>query len=110
MQRTKSDNPSPRHNTKRDSQSSRKRSSSTPTISDNNGVQSLMLSEVKGMNIKELEEMARSFLYLLITQGFFAGLVIGKISEGNVRSGLKHSFVLVALALLISTGANVFLG
>ncbi len=55
------------------------------------------------------EDMARAFMYLLITQGFFAGLVIGKVSEGNIRAGLKHSFVLVSLALLISTGANVFL-
>jgi hypothetical protein len=46
---------------------------------------------------------------LLLFQGFFAGLVIGKISEGTIKSGLKHSFVLVAVALLISTGANIFL-
>ena len=56
------------------------------------------------------EDMAQSFLYLLLVQGFFAGIVIGKISEGSMRSGLKHSFILVALALLISTGANAFLG
>lgn len=56
------------------------------------------------------KDMAQAFLYLLIAQGFFAGLVIGKISEGSVRSGLKHSFILVALAILLSTGANVFLG
>lgn len=56
------------------------------------------------------DDMARAFLYLLIAQGFFAGLVIGKISEGSVRAGLKHSFILIALAILISTGANVFVG
>lgn len=56
------------------------------------------------------EELARPFLWLLVTQGFFAGLVIGKLSEGSVKSGLKHSFILVILALLINTGAKVFLG
>lgn len=56
------------------------------------------------------EALARIFLYLLITQGFFAGLVIGKISEGSVKVGLKHSFILVSLSWLISTGATAFLG
>ena len=56
------------------------------------------------------EELTRPFLWLLITQGFFIGLVIGKLSEGKIKSGLKHSFILVLLALLISTGAKVFLG
>ena len=56
------------------------------------------------------EELAMPFLYLLIVQGLFAGLVIGKISEGKIKQGLKHSFILVVLALLISTGAKLFLG
>lgn len=55
------------------------------------------------------ETFARPFLFLLITQGFFAGLIIGKISEGTVKAGLKHSFILVAVSWLISTGASVFL-
>jgi len=56
------------------------------------------------------DDMAKAFLYLLVVQGFFVGLVIGKISEGSVKAGLKHSFVLVTLALLITTGAGVLLG
>jgi len=54
------------------------------------------------------EEMARPFLYLLLVQGFFIGLVIGKLTEGNLKSGLKHSFILVVLSWLVSTGANAF--
>jgi flagellar protein FlaJ len=54
-------------------------------------------------------DFTRPFLFLIIAQGFFAGLVIGKISEGSVKGGLKHSFILVAVAWLIATGANVFL-
>ena len=55
-------------------------------------------------------DFAKPFLLLLLAQGFFAGLVIGKISEGRIKYGLKHSFILVALAWLISTGANLVLG
>jgi archaeal flagellar protein FlaJ len=56
------------------------------------------------------EQLARPFLYLLILQGFFVGLVIGKISEGKVKAGLKHSFILIVIAILITTGAKAFLG
>ena len=56
------------------------------------------------------EEMARPFLYLLITQGLFAGLVIGKLAEGSLKAGIKHSFILMIAAFLVSTGARVFLG
>ena len=55
------------------------------------------------------EDFSKLFLMLLITQGFFCGLVIGKISEGSIKSGLKHSFILVALSWILSTGANIFL-
>ena len=56
------------------------------------------------------EKLAQPFFYLLLVQGFFAGLVIGKLSEGNIKAGLKHSFILVVLAILISTGARAFVG
>lgn len=54
------------------------------------------------------EELAAPFLYLLLAQGFFVGLVIGKLSEGSIKSGIKHSFILVVLAWLASTGAKAF--
>lgn len=54
--------------------------------------------------------MARPFLILLIIQGFFTGLVVGKLAEGTVKSGIKHSFILAVTAFLVSTGAKVFLG
>ena len=56
------------------------------------------------------EEISSSFLYLLLVQGFFCGLAIGKLSEGNVKSGIRHSFILMLLAFLIATGANVLFG
>ncbi len=56
------------------------------------------------------EEISRSFLYLLLIQGLFSGLVIGKLSEGTVKTGIKHSFALMLSSFLITTGANLFLG
>ena len=57
-----------------------------------------------------VEKLSEPFLYLLIVQGFFVGLTIGKLSEGNIKSGIKHSFILIVLAWLISTGARAFIG
>jgi flagellar protein FlaJ len=37
------------------------------------------------------------FRWLIILQGFFSGLVIGKLSEGSIISGLKHSIFLVII-------------
>lgn len=60
-----------------------------------------------GKNALDSESLAKPFLFLLIVQGFFTGLTIGKLTEGNIKSGIKHSFIMIILALLISTGANV---
>ena len=43
------------------------------------------------------------FLALIIIQGLFAGLMIGKFSEGSIRYGIKHSLVLIISALLLIT-------
>lgn len=56
------------------------------------------------------KQIADAFLYLILVQGFFTGLTIGKLAEGHMKAGLKHSFTLMFLAFLISTVANLFLG
>jgi len=56
------------------------------------------------------EEISSSFLYLLLVQGLFTGLVIGKLAEDSMKSGVKHSFVMMILAFMISTGATVIFG
>jgi len=56
------------------------------------------------------EQFSAPFLYLLMTQGFFIGLVIGKLTEGSLKAGLKHSFIMVITAFLISTGSKLFIG
>ena len=48
----------------------------------------------------------RVFLNLIMIQGFFTGLVVGKFSEGTLKQGLIHSVVLIVSALLIITTAK----
>lgn len=47
------------------------------------------------------------FLYLLLAQGFFAGFAIGKLAEGSLKAGIKHSFILMLSAFLISAGVRI---
>ncbi|MEK6913264.1 MAG: type II secretion system F family protein [Nanoarchaeota archaeon] len=55
-------------------------------------------------------EISQAFLYLLLIQGLFSGLVIGKLSEGDIKAGLKHSFTMIVMAFLIATVANILFG
>lgn len=54
------------------------------------------------------QEIAQSFLYLLLVQGLFSGLAIGKLAEGSLKAGVKHSFILMLGSFLVSAGANIF--
>lgn len=45
----------------------------------------------------------RIFFSLIMIQGFFAGVMIGKFSEGTLKQGLIHSLVLITVAALIIT-------
>ena len=55
-------------------------------------------------------EISNAFLYLLLIQGFFSGLIIGKLSENNIKAGVRHSFFLMIMSFLGSAGANIFFG
>ena len=48
------------------------------------------------------------FTFLLLFQGFFTGLVIGKFAEGNLKYGLKHSVVLMFIGYMAFTIAVGF--
>lgn len=41
------------------------------------------------------------FLMLTVIQGFFAGIVIGKLGEGDLKSGLKHSLILIFISFFV---------
>jgi flagellar protein FlaJ len=43
------------------------------------------------------------FTMLAVIQGLFAGLVLGKLSAGEIVAGIKHSLILMTAALLIMT-------
>jgi len=55
------------------------------------------------------DQLSTPFLYLLVTQGLFAGIIIGKLSSGSIKAGIKHSIILVILSMIISTGARLFM-
>lgn len=78
-------------------------------IADVGTVNEMGLTSGGGGGIDQ-SELSFSFLYLLLIQGFFSGLIVGKLSEGNVKAGVKHSFVLMFSAFLIATVANLFFG
>ena len=69
------------------------------------------LGDAEGLvsDVKELDADAFSLplFVMLLVQSFFAGLVIGKISEGTLKAGVRHSFILLTVTLLVTTGARV---
>ncbi|MDP2947074.1 MAG: type II secretion system F family protein [Nanoarchaeota archaeon] len=77
-----------------------------PLVSDLSGDDG---SGLGGGEIKKLDpnEFSMPLFVTILVQSFFTGLVIGKISEGNIRSGIKHSFILLAITLLVTSGARV---
>lgn len=77
-------------------------------ISDFGAIEGIGIS-ISGTAI-EPGEISNAFLYLLLIQGFFSGLVMGKLSTGDIKAGIRHSFTLMLMSFLISAGANVFFG
>ena len=77
-----------------------------PLVSDLQGGEGL---NVNTTNIDPSQFSTPLFVMILV-QSFFAGLMIGKISEGSIKNGIKHSFVLLTITLLITTGARALFG
>jgi archaeal flagellar protein FlaJ len=74
-----------------------------PLVSDLGGTEGLAIS----VSSIDPDQFSMPLFVMLLVQSFFAGLVIGKISEGSIKNGFKHSFILLTLTLLITTGAKV---
>jgi pilus assembly protein TadC len=55
-------------------------------------------------------DLSSAFLYLMLVQGLFTGLTIGKLAEGNAKAGVKHSFTLMLISFLVSAAANIIMG
>ena len=45
----------------------------------------------------------RIFTVLILVQGFFAGLMVGKFSEGTLKYGLRHSIIMMVVGYIIIT-------
>jgi archaeal flagellar protein FlaJ len=43
------------------------------------------------------------FIFLILIQGLFAGLMVGKFSEGSIKYGVRHSFILMLVGYLAFT-------
>ncbi len=43
------------------------------------------------------------FIMLALIQGLFAGIIIGKLAEGDLISGFKHSLILMTVAFFVMT-------
>ena len=80
-----------------------------PMILNVGGIGATSTQAVQEQTINQAD-VSNAFLYLLLIQGFFSGLTIGKLSEKNIKAGIKHSFILMVSAFLVSSGAKVFLG
>ncbi len=78
-------------------------------IAESGGLGITGMSGPSGSGQAAAKEVSSSFLWLLLVQGFFSGLTIGKLSEGNIKGGLKHSFALMVVSFLVSAGANLFI-
>lgn len=72
-----------------------------------NGTSLLGSEESNKLTPKQISGL---FLGLLLVQGFFTGLVIGKLAEGSLYAGIKHSFIMMISAFLASTGLTLFVG
>jgi len=55
----------------------------------------------------ESVDFGTAFLFLLLIQGFFSGITIGLLSEGNIKAGIRHSFALMLMSFIIASGANI---
>ena len=49
------------------------------------------------------------FLIMSLIQAFFAGVVLGKLAEGDMTSGMKHSLIMMTSAFMVITLAQSIL-
>ena len=63
-------------------------------------------SEV-GIEAVDVSSLSTPLLLIILTQALFAGLVIGKLAYGKLKDGIKHSFILILITLLIVFGARL---
>ncbi|MEE9323897.1 MAG: type II secretion system F family protein [Candidatus Aenigmarchaeota archaeon] len=55
------------------------------------------IGDVGGETTPSTELYAQTFVNFIVVQGFFAGLATGKMAEGSIMAGVKHSIVLIVI-------------
>ncbi len=74
------------------------------------------LSDIQPVGEEDIEQISKEqltgeyksiFRNLVILQGVFAGLVIGKMAEGAVAAGFKHSAIMIIAGVVIFTVATL---
>ncbi len=79
-----------------------------PTLSEISLQQVGGQATVPEIGAKKLASEYKSiFRNLIILQAIFAGLVVGKMSEGAIAAGIKHGFILVIGGVVIFTLATL---
>jgi flagellar protein FlaJ len=53
---------------------------------------------MRELNLKDIKGM---MFHMIIFQGFFGGLVAGKMGEGTIGSGLKHCLILMSIGFIV---------
>jgi len=79
-----------------------------PMTSEITAAGSLSIEGKAGAGISP-DQVSMIFISLLLAQGFFTGLVIGKLAEGSLKAGIKHSFLLMVIAYIVSASARAFI-
>jgi len=54
------------------------------------------------------QDYSELFTIFILMQGFFAGLATGKMAEGSIVAGLKHSVILIITGYLVFSVASQF--
>ncbi len=59
------------------------------------------ISDVGGPSGGTIRDLSSVFTSMVLIQGFFVGIMIGKFSEGDLKFGVKHSLILMITGYLI---------
>jgi len=60
-----------------------------------------------GLTLQNIKVINNIIFILIMVQGFFSGIIIGKLGEGKILRGLKHSFILMALSYILLQLSNL---
>jgi len=68
---------------------------------------SIPTSEGYGLSLQNINSINNIIFILVMVQGFFSGIIIGKLGEGKILRGLKHSFILMTISFILLQISNL---